>query len=94
MKIEAIYEHGRLAFARPVQFKHERVRLLVEVADDEVADLPQPLNVSPEIAEKAEAMRARLAQIRAAPYPPDDELPPLSAKAAERMAAFALREDR
>jgi hypothetical protein len=39
-------------------------------------------------------MRNRLDAIRNAPLPPDDELPELTAKQRERIAAFALREDR
>ena len=94
MEIEAVYEHGKLEFLEPVQFKHDRVRLLVTVADEEIDSVRTLYNLPQEVVEMAEKMRGRLDEIRNAPLPPDDELPPVSDKFSERMEAFSMREDR
>ncbi len=95
MQVEALYDHGRLEFTRPLQLRHERLWLLVEVPDAElVSSMPVTYNLPPEVLAQAQAMRNRLDAIRQAPLPPDDELPELTEKQRERIAAFALREDR
>lgn len=94
MQVEAIYDQGHLEFAYPLQFKHQRVRLMVEVPDDEIATPPNPYNLPTEVLERAAQMRSHLDAIRNAPLPSDDQLPPISAKTLERIDAFALREDR
>lgn len=35
MQVEAIYNRGALEFARPLKLKHDHLRLVVEVPDDE-----------------------------------------------------------
>ncbi len=37
MQVEAIYNQGRLEFARPIKLKHDHLRLVVEVPDEEIA---------------------------------------------------------
>ena len=92
MQIEAIYDHGRLAFVHPVQFKHDYIRLVVEVPDDEIFNVTsQPDNLPKELLEQAWAMLDKLATIRNATLPPDDELPELTPKQLERIQAFELR---
>ena len=39
MQIEAIYDQGRIELAQPLQLRHPRVRVLVEVPDEEVIRL-------------------------------------------------------
>ncbi len=100
MQVEAIYEQGRLEFSRPVRFKRDRVRLLIEVPDEEIVteprvgqnDAARACVLTPEVQALAEEMQERLDRIRAAPAPPDDELPEVSEKHLERMEAFAFRE--
>ena len=95
MRVEALYDHGRLEFTRPLQLKHECLRLIVEVPDEAlVTPMPATYNLPPEVLAQAQALRDRLDAIRHAPLPPDDELPELTAKQRERIEAFALREDR
>lgn len=94
MQVEAIYDHGRLEFAQPMQLKHDRVRLIVNVPDEEIVKDDEFYNLPPEVFERAEKMRNRLDAVLDAPLPPDDQLPPVSAKTLERIEAFALREDR
>jgi hypothetical protein len=94
MQVEAIYNRGTLEFVHPVKLKHDHLRLVVEVPDDEFVTPPNPYNLSPEVLERAAQMRSQLDAIRNAPLPPDDQLPPVSAKTLERIEAFALREDR
>ena len=36
MQIEAIYDQGRIELAQPLKLRHPRVRVLVEVPDEEV----------------------------------------------------------
>lgn len=94
MQVEAIYEQGRLEFAHPLKLKHQRVRLIVDIADDEIVDPSNPYELEPEILAAATQARSRLDAIRLAPLRPDDELPELTSKQLERIEAFALREDR
>jgi len=102
MQIEAIYENGKLEFSQPIQLKHSRVRLVVEIPDEEIAtsktDAVRKEMASyvlpPEAQALAEQMEVELDRIRNASLPPDDELPALSEKQKSRIAAFALREDR
>ena len=95
MQVEALYDHGRLEFTRPLQLRHERLRLVVEIPDEElVTPTPPAYNLPPEVLALAQAMRDKLDAIRDAPLPPDDELPELTEKQLERIEAFALREDR
>lgn len=89
MQVEAMYDHGRLEFIHPMQFKHERLNLLVEVPDDEIVNTANPYNLPQEW-----LMLAKLEAIRNTPLPPDDELPELTPKQLERIEAFELREDR
>ena len=94
MQVEAIYDQGRLEFARPLKLKHQRIRLVVEIADDEIVDSLNPYELAPEVLAAATQMRSRLDAIRLAPLLPDAELPQLTPKQLERIEAFALREDR
>jgi hypothetical protein len=94
MQLEAIYEHGQLKFAQPVTFKHDYLRLIVHVPDEEIVSGDNPYNLPSDVIERARVMRERLDAIRNAPLPPDAELPELTEKQLERMAAFELREDR
>ncbi len=94
MQVEAIYSQGGLEFVRPLKLKHDQLRLVVIVPDDEIDTSDNPYNLPPEVLERAEKMRSRLDAVLNAPLPPDDKLPAISAKTLERIEAFALREDR
>jgi hypothetical protein len=93
VEVEAIDDHGKLEFVRPLKLKHERVRLVVTVPDDEVEVASHPA-VSGDVLARARAMRQHLDAIRDAPLPPDETLPDLTQKQLDRIAAFRLREDR
>ena len=93
MEVEAIYDHGKLDFIPPLRLKHEKIRLIVTVPDDEIEKLA-PYNLPQEAIERAQAMLARMQEIlNAPPPPPDDELPELTETQLERMEAFALRDE-
>lgn len=94
MQLEAIYSHGQLTFVQPVAFKHDNFRLIVNVPDEELLSGNAMHSMAPEVIQRARAMRERLDAIRNAPLPPDDELPELTEKQIERIAAFELRKDR
>lgn len=36
MQVEAIYDQGRLEFVHPMKLKHDHLRLVVEVPDEEI----------------------------------------------------------
>ena len=94
MQVEAIYDQGRIELAQPLQLRHPRVRVLVEVADEEVVEPAAPYSVTPEVLALAQQTRARLDAVRNAPLPPEDELPPVTAKTRARISAFSHRRDR
>lgn len=90
MKVEALYEGGRLQFLKPVALRDARVKVVVEIPDDAVAtsDLYAGLD------QETLAMIAALDAIRNAPIPADDaDADEVSEKIAPRFAAFALRKD-
>jgi hypothetical protein len=93
MKLEAIYDKGRLEFIHPIHFVRDRLRVVVEVPDQEV-EAPQDKAPAASMGRYAQALQARLDAIRNAPLPPDDELPEFTEKQRGRIEAFALREDR
>ena len=93
MQVEAIYDNGKLEFVNPLKLKHERVRLLVTVPDEEVDTSLRDL-VSEDVLLRARAMREHLDAVRDAPLLPDDALPDLTPKQIDRIQAFELREDR
>lgn len=91
MQVEAIYDRGRIELVQPLRLRHDRVRLLVTVPDEEVDHKDNPYNLSPEVLKKAEEMRQRIDAARRAPLPPDEELPEVTPKQLERIEAFELR---
>ena len=92
MQVEAIYNRGTLEFVHPMTLKHDRIRLVVEVPDDEIATLTAtPYNLAPDVLAQANTMLEKFAAILNAPLPPDDELPELSAEYQERLEAIDLR---
>lgn len=88
MKVEAVYEHGRLRFLQPVILRDEQVRVVVEIPEDAI-DQHDPYAG---LDERSRALIAALDAIRNAPLP-ENEVDDISPKAAERLAAFALRRD-
>lgn len=94
MQVEAIYHYGKLEFVHPLQLKHDTLRLVVEVPDEEIVNTSNPYNLPQEVIDLAAQMTERMDKVRNAPLPPDDQLPPVAAKTLDRIEAFALREDR
>jgi hypothetical protein len=45
MQVEAIYDQGRIELTQPLQLRHPRVRVLVEVADEEVVEPAAPYSL-------------------------------------------------
>ncbi len=91
MQVEAIYNQGRIEFVQPLRLKHDHVRLVVTVPDEEIEPEANTYNLPPELLARAQAMLEKYEAIRNAPLPPDEELPEISAKQLERIAAFELR---
>lgn len=94
MRLEAIYDNGRLQFLSPVRFAHERFRVEVDIPEQELLEPIAPTKAPEAFDDYARDLLAQLDAIRDAPLPPDADLPPLSEKQIERHEAFALREDR
>ena len=91
MQVEAIYKQGHLEFVNPIKLKHDHLRLVVLVPDDELETQSTPYELSPDVLRKAEEMRQRIDAARRAPLSPDEELPEITAKELERIEAFELR---
>lgn len=93
MRIEAIYEQGKLEFMHPLQLKHERVKVIVDVPDHEVVFQGAPYELPPEVVAMAKEMEERLDRIRNQPLSGADDLPALTDKQLERIEAFDLRDE-
>lgn len=93
MEIEAIYDHGKLEFLRPVQLKHHRIKVIVDVPDIEIATKQTPYNLPSEVVEMAKKMEKEMDRIRNQPMPSENDLPLLSEKQLERIEAFELRDE-
>lgn len=91
MQVQAIYNQGRIELLQPLRLKHDNIRLVVTVPDEEIEPQTNPYNLPPEIFTQSQAMLEKYETILNAPLPPDEELPEISAKQLERMAAFELR---
>ena len=93
MEVQAKWENGVLRPLKPLNFKHSTV--IIQVPDDALAESPESdYELSSEALAIAEAMTAEIDEILNAPLPPSDDLPEPTPKQIERMAAYALREDR
>jgi hypothetical protein len=91
VQVEAIYNKGRIELVQPLRLRHDQVRLLVTVPDEEVDQTGNPYNLSADVLQKAEEMLQRMDAVLRAPLPPDDELPEITPKQLERIEAFELR---
>ncbi len=93
MQVEAIYNRGQLSFAQPITLKHDYLRVMVDLPDDEVLVAPAPAyKLSAEEATQAQATLDKFQSIMFAPLPPDDALAPLSVDYQDRLDAMELRE--
>lgn len=95
MRIEAVYDHGRVKLPDHIQLRHQCLRVVVIVPGDEVVLLdPQDFSSFPaDLVERAKAALARMAAIKNAPLPTADELPELTEKQLNRIEAAALRDE-
>ena len=91
MQVEAIYNQGRIEFVQPLRLKHDHIRLVVNVPDDEIDAQTPPFHLPAEVLSRAQAMLAQYQSILNAPFPPDEDLPELSAEYQERLEAIDLR---
>lgn len=57
MQVEAIYKQGHLELVNPIKLKHDHLRLVVLVPDDEIETQSTPYELSPDVLRKAEEMR-------------------------------------
>lgn len=99
MNVQTILENDGFRLAQPAGF--DPSPLPMQVADGGMATKEPARNSSiawldplpPDVAASAMAMEARINAIRNAPFPNDLDLPPLTKKQLERIAAFALRDE-
>lgn len=99
MEIEVIWENGVFRPLRQISLKRSRVT--IQVPDEAIGSSPgtdegvasSQYVLSPEAHRIAQEMQAQLERIRNAPFPPDEELPPVTQKQLDRIVAFATRED-
>jgi hypothetical protein len=64
MQVEAIYNQGRIELTQPLQLRHPRVRVLIEVPDEEVLDTPSMTSELPVAASLNVAERTNLTETR------------------------------
>jgi hypothetical protein len=99
MNVQTILEDGGFRPAQPAGLDHSR--LTIQVADGGMAtreparnsSVARPDPLPPEVAASVMEMEARIDAIRNAPFPDDLDLPPLTKKQLDRIAAFALRDE-
>lgn len=108
MRIEAQYQQGWVEFLEPVRLKHDRFRMIIELPDEEIIapeSIMDPIRSDPPMTPTAldrllqedpddpwlKCMKAIEADVLAIP---DEQLPNLTPKQQQYLAAFALREDR
>ncbi len=60
MQVEAIYNQGRIEFVQPLRLKHDHVRLVVTVPDEEVLLAPDIATVLPPQSEGALEIRSKI----------------------------------
>ena len=70
MQVEAIYNQGRIEFVQPLRLKHDHIRLVVTVPDEEIEPEANTYNLPPEVLARAQAMLEKYEAIRNAPLPP------------------------
>lgn len=97
MQVEAIYNSGILEFVQPLQFRHQRFRVVVNLPDHEVEHAEQPdpslANIPADLLARAQATLSRMEAIKNAPLPVDENIPELTERQLERVEAFALRDE-
>lgn len=97
MQIDAIYDQGRLEFISPVRLKSGRIGVQLVVPDEKVEQVPstdaKSYELPDELKQQSRKTLNRLAEIRNAPLPDENELPELTEKQQQRIEAFALREE-
>jgi len=92
MEIEVIYDCGRLEFVHPLKLKHDHIRLVVEVPDEEIISTSYSSYDFPsELLGQAQVMLSKLEAIRNASLLSDEELPELTPKQLQHIEAFELR---
>ena len=108
MHREVIYRRGRVEFLDPIQLKHDQFRMIVELPDEEVVQpqaMPEPVPLGETLAPSMldlllneapddpwlQRMKAIEADVFATP---EEQLPDLTPKQRQYLAAFAVREDR
>ncbi len=91
MQVEVIYSQGRIKFVEPLRLKHDHIRLIVNVPDDEVELQTTPFSLTAQAISRAQTMLEKYQAILNAPFSPDEDLPELSAEYQERLEAMDLR---
>lgn len=91
MQVEVIYNQGRIEFVQPIKLKHDHLRLLLVVPDDEIDTPPKSYSLPPEVLARAQAILEKYQAILEAPLADDADLPDLSTEYQERLEAIDLR---
>jgi hypothetical protein len=91
MQVEAIYSQGYIEFVEPLRLKHDHIRLIVNVPDDEIELQTTPFSLPAQDIARAQTLLGKFQAILEAPFPPDKELSALSAEYQERLEAIDLR---
>jgi len=97
MQVNAIYDNGVINFSQSLRFKHRKFEVIVNIPEEELESDVQPQSALDTLLEKTPSdpwlQRMKAIELRVLATPAN-ELPELTAKQLERIAAFDLREDR
>lgn len=96
MQVKAMYENGLIRFAKPVQFKHRKFEVIMNIPDEEMDAQPVSNALDILIAQSPadpwlQQMKVILTDLQ---LTPDHEITELSQKQLDRSEAFSYREDR
>jgi hypothetical protein len=93
MQVDAIYDHGRLEFVQPIQLKHERLSLIVQIPDSEIIKQVEPYQLSKKQKREAAILLDRLQRVRDRPLSSEDRLSISEKKLDERLESMTCRDE-
>jgi len=91
MLVDAIYDHGKLKFVQPIKLKHERIKVVVNIPDEELEEQKKVKTVFKEDGKYGSRLMARLEAIRKEPM--IDSFPPVSQRMLDRLEAMEVRDE-
>ena len=96
MQVTAIYDNGAIRFMQPVQFKHSKFEVVMNIPDEAIATKPTLGAIDTLLAQNPDdpwlqLMKGNLSNVM---MTPEQEIPELSQKQLDRVESFSYREER